>query len=159
MAVCIYLDWIVGGPVNVICIGHSSDRMIGLTHPANNLVTAMLVWKHLEQVKRQRQRKGQIKVQRQGQRQRQSDRMIGLTHPANNLVTAMLVWKHLEQAKSKRQIQIQRQTQTQRQRQTQIQIQIQIQRIRKSNRMIGPLPPCRQSCYRHVCVKQLKNWQ
>ena len=33
MAVCIYLDWIVGGPVNVICIGHSSDRMIGPLPP------------------------------------------------------------------------------------------------------------------------------
>ena len=31
--VCIYLDWIVGGPVNVICIGHSSDRMVALSLP------------------------------------------------------------------------------------------------------------------------------
>ena len=33
MAVCIYLDWILGGPVNVICIVHSSDRMIGPVPP------------------------------------------------------------------------------------------------------------------------------
>ena len=33
MAVCISLDWIVGGPVNVICIGHSSDRMVGPLPP------------------------------------------------------------------------------------------------------------------------------
>ena len=89
MAVCISLDWIVGGPVNVICIAHSSDRMVGPLPPCQQPC-----YRHASVLGLDNDTDNDKDKDKDADKHKHKHMMtesLGLYHPANNLVTAMLV--------------------------------------------------------------------